>query len=290
MYSALSQLNHEQYQQIEELAQRCKEKEGGAPLLYSNLLLQSRNQESNWLFEDAQRCLGLASVYYFYDKACEITLMIDPSYRRQGHAKQLLARLMPQLQQRGMETLIFTMATQSPHSPWLQKKGFEYRTSEYRMQRDGYDPKLTGAHQLKITAAQPNDIEFLCQIDEQCFGVRPEMAERFSALIYDTNYSILIARLNNMAIGKAHIHWQNNAALFSDIAILPAFQGQGFGSELLAFLIETSLKEGFNRQVLDVETQNAHALKIYQQYGFKSYDSHEYWQIELKQLQSLLKP
>lgn len=283
MYTALSQLSEPQYQQVLALAQRCKAQDGGVPILYPHLLQQYRNQDNTWLYQEAGQCFGFLSVYFFYDNACEITVMIDPKHRQQGHAHQLLSRISLRLQQRGIQTLIFTIGTQSPHAPWLKNKGLSYRASEYHMQREGYDPKLVGARKLHIRAAQPEDIDALCNIDAQCFSARPEMAARLSVLIHDAQYFIAVAEFDNTIIGKAHIYWKGSAAMLSDIAILPNFQGQGLGSELLASLISKCLKEGYSRQILDVETQNAHALKLYQQYGFATFDAHDYWDIEFAQ-------
>ena len=289
MYASFPQLDHQLYQQVESLCKQCREQDGGTPLLYPNLLMQRRNSESNWLMIEHEQCVGMASVYYFYDEACEITLMVAPDHRKQGIATQLLKLLMPQLWQHGMKRLIFTVGTDSPYKSWLQEKGLTYLTSEYHMQREGYDPKLMGERELQVRPARRRDIEVLCQIDDQCFSHRPEMAERFASLINDAQYTLLVAEYNHKIIGKAHIHWQNNEAVLSDIAILPLYQGQGLGGELLASAIGKALKEGFNRQTLDVETTNAHALQLYKRYGFKTFDAHDYWQLSLTELEHWLR-
>lgn len=289
MIKTCAKLDPNQYQQFETLAQACRAHDHGQPLFYDHLLRQMRNPDSNLLLLQEKQLLGFASVYYFYDDACEIGLMIHPEHRKKGYAYQLLKASLPQLQNKKMETLIFTIGANSPSASFLKHLGLKYQTSEYHMRRSGYDPRFTGTQRISIRSAMEYDIPILCQIDTQCFHVRPEMSERFGRLIHESNYHILVAQYNHQVIGKAHIQWSSeNEATLSDIAILPLHQNKGYGGELLEASIQYSLQSGRSQQRLDVETSNASALNLYKRYGFESYDSHDYWDIERTELEKRL--
>ena len=91
----------------------------------------------------------------------------------------------------------------------------------------------------------------------------PPVVERFHLLLNDTNYQLFIAQKGGAPVGKAHVHYQHDSTRLTDIAILPALQGKGLGSALLAHCINGCLS--INRSIisLDVETTNHQALNLY---------------------------
>ncbi|MCC5791363.1 MAG: GNAT family N-acetyltransferase [Legionellaceae bacterium] len=290
MYSACQQLSTRQLQDMELLYQHCRQQDGGSPLFYPEHLLKKRSPQSNWLYTIDDSLYASASVFYFYDEACEISLLVHPDKRQQGIASELLRRLYPLLVQHQMQQLIFTLGAGSPHWPWLRDKGLLYKTSEYHMRRQGFEPHLIGERRIKVRRAKGTDLPHLCQIDSQCFNHRPEMLERYSLLLHDPRYALLVAQLGERVIGKAHINWQSNEAVLSDIGILPLYQKQGFGGELLASAIEKSLKEGCSVQSLSVETGNSHALALYQRFGFQTIEAFDYGELDILALERHLKP
>jgi ribosomal protein S18 acetylase RimI-like enzyme len=54
-----------------------------------------------------------------------------------------------------------------------------------------------------------------------------------------------------------------------NLAVAPAFYGQGIGSWLLEQEIDRARQQGFRAIELDVETHNAHAIVLYQRHGFQ---------------------
>lgn len=283
------QLTEEQWQALIALSACCQLTDGGLPMLYDRLLRQKRDSDNNVLFYRNNDLLGFLSVYFFYEKACEISLLVTPTHRRQGIATLMLSTIMPLLDKRGMRTLIFSSSASSQNA-WLSKKGFTYQQSDYHMVRQSYEPILIAKPALVIRKAQLTDIEALCHLDEMCFplAATSNAVERFHQLLMDNDYSVFVALIKDKIIGKAHIRWQNDEAVFSDIAILPALQGQGFGGELLSFCINHTLLEGENCLALDVETSNKNALTLYQRLGFQSTETHDYWQIPIKKIKKQL--
>lgn len=153
------------------------------------------------------------------------------------------------------------------------------------MLRKSYEPIFIANPKLQIRKAILDDIPVLCSIDEACFsGQQENMMSRFSLLLNDSNYTLLLALHNNDGVGKAHIHWQPKGAIFSDIAILPQHQGQGWGGELLSYCINQALALGKSKLMLDVETTNQNALNLYIRLGFKTANVSDYWMIPLRTL------
>ena len=284
-----NQLTSEQLQAVEKLALLCREVEGGAPPLYPHILEQKRVTDNNFLYFHKKTLVGFLSSFFFYPTACEVSLFVAPSYRRQGIATHLIKMAMPLFKARQMEEVIFSAAA-GVNDSWFTKLGFLYDNSEYQMERHGYEPILLTKQVLVIKKATTKDISALCLMDELCFAnAQDETVNRISTILKDNGYTVFVAFHENQPVGKAHLRWQGNQVTLSDIAILPQFQGQGWGSELLAHCINHALIHGKTRLILDVETSNTHALKLYTNYDFDIVNAIDYWKINLAKLQSLLK-
>ncbi|MDI9819786.1 MULTISPECIES: GNAT family N-acetyltransferase [unclassified Legionella] len=283
-----NQLDEDQLTAVGLLTEACHSHDGGTPILYKHLLTQKRDTENNVLLFENHCLIGFLSVYFFYEDACEVSLMVTPSHRRQGIASRLLKTILPLLIAKEIKTLIFSTAAAMDKN-WLQDLGFSYRNSEAHMQRHSYEPILMPAQNLRIRKAVLTDIADLCAIDEACFsGQQSNMLARFHMILNDSNYTVLLALHNELVVGKAHIHWQTQESTLSDIAILPQYQGRGWGSELLAYCINHAITSGQKRLILDVETTNHHAFNLYLRHGFKIVNLSDYWIVPLEKLKAAL--
>lgn len=294
-----NQLNNTQIAAVERLAEDCTIVDGGLPIIYWDLLAEQRATDNNIMAFQGERLVGFLSAYFFYEKACEISLMVAPDYRRQGLARNLLRAIIPLLVGKQVDSLILSSPAITT-KPWQTKVGFFYRSSEYIMERNSYEPIFLAKDTLSVRIATVDDIPQLCKVDATCFSNHLElnspfctaypfeMAARFDSLLTDTHYTILLAHLAQAPVGKAHIRWHEKGANFSDIAILPSYQGQGLGSQLLIYSIHHALTKGKIKLTLTVETSNQQALDLYTRYGFKVKNVYDYWTISLDKLRSLL--
>ncbi|KTC73933.1 hypothetical protein Lbir_0989 [Legionella birminghamensis] len=282
------QLTDMQMDALTELKNKCKAIDGGLPSLYPHILRLKRETANNLLYYQDNQLVAFLSVYFFYEDACEISILVDPDTRRLGLASKLLFNIFPLVQSKKMNRLIFSMAHQL-NDHWLAPLGFIYQQSDYHMLRQSYEPILENHSSLSFRKATFDDSGLLCEIDNAAF--KNEVVsniERFTQIMEDPNYSIYLAIKGEEAVGKAHIHWQHDKATFSDIAILPEFQGQGFGSTLLAYCINKALMQETYKLALDVETTNQNALNLYLRHDFKIASVHDYWIIDVENAHKIL--
>lgn len=288
MLSSTRQLNPLQLEQLSELSTLCQQHDGGLPVIYHQLLAQKRDSKNTVFYHQDEQLLGFLAIYFFYEQACEVSLLVAPNHRRQHIASQLLLKIIPLLITKEIEKLIFSIPSVIA-TDWLTSLGFSYSHSEYHMTRTGYAPVLLHNPLLEIRLATIDDINILSEIDNACFkDGQPNSHARFTNLLNDSNYSLFLAYYKQQPIGKAHICWQNAQILFSDIAILPTFQGQGLGNELLIFCINQTLMQGHSEMALDVEGHNITALNLYLRHDFKTAYQHDFWCITVSALQLLL--
>ena len=239
----------------------------------------------------SRRLSALAlSIFFFYANACEVCVIVDPAYRKQGIAKQLIKTMLPLPLSKQIDTLLFSAPTLAS-AKWLTQFGFVYNNSEYHMERNSFEPIFVTKHALTFRKATEADIPTLYSIDNLCFSTDEDnMSGRFDNIIDDSNYTVFLAFHNGKAVGKAHLRWQTDDVILSDIAIIPSFQKQGLGSELLAYCINHALSAGKTKLALDVETSNQNALKLYTRNGFKTSNATDFWAIKTDKLRTVFEP
>ncbi len=284
----INQLNESQLADLEQLKINCKKIDGGSPNLYTHLLVQPRALPTIALHYKKQQLIGFLNIYFFYENAVEVALLVAPQARRKGVAKQMLQDMLSFIQEYNYSKLIFSSPAHLNES-WLPRHGLTYRHSEYYMERNNLNPLLEQYRPLVFRIATNEDIPQLCLLDEACFHKEhAELEARFHHILNDRNYQIVLAFHNNQLIGKSHIRWQKQGVTLSDIAIAPKLQGQGLGTALIAHCINYALGEGKPHLNLDVETHNQKALNLYTRLGFVTKNSCDYWEIDVSRLQKLL--
>ncbi|CAM4415820.1 MAG: Mycothiol acetyltransferase [Legionella sp.] len=285
MISTTNQLNEKQLHDLERLKNISKAVDGSVPNVYMHLLIQRRTLPTIALYYENEQLLGFVSVYFFYEDAVEIALLVHPEARRNGIAKQLLRHILPIVQEHNYAKVIFSCPAHI-NERWLPTQGFLYRHSEYYMERHNLSPLLDRKKQLVFRTATIDDIPQLCLLDEACFyKTHAELEPRFQQILSERNYQIILAFEHNQLIGKAHLRWQEHGATLSDIAVFPEKQGHGLGTALITHCINYALSEGKPDLNLDVETHNQKALNLYTRLGFLTQNACDYWMIEVEQLQ-----
>ncbi|WP_419419879.1 GNAT family N-acetyltransferase [Legionella sp. D16C41] len=281
------QLSSTQLKDLNKLAEYCVTEDKGLPTIYYDILVKKRETEGNVLFYDNNQLIGFLALYFFYEHACEASLLIMPTHRNQGLASKLFIQVISLLKQKKMAEVILSFPAAAAHE-WLEDLGFSYHHSEFYMVRQSSQPSLITRPRLAIRQATFADLNDLCKIDASCFAIHQDMAERFAYLLNQDQTTILLALKNKIPIGKAHIQWKPDIAHFSDISILPPQQKKGLGSELLAHCINEALNRKRITLDLSVEANNQRALKLYQKHGFEVRNKQDYWSISLEGLQALL--
>jgi len=76
-------------------------------------------------------------------------------------------------------------------------------------------------------------------------------------------------RTNLLAVGYAGIWVNSTVAEVMTIGVDPQQQGRGIGKALLQALIDAAIKQGAAEMFLEVQTDNAPAINLYEKFGFE---------------------
>jgi len=278
------QLTCQQLEELNLLCADCKATDCNIVAIYKHLLSQNRPTSCNLLYYHRKQLIGFLSTFFFYEDACEVPLMVAPAFRKQGIAKRMLREILPLIATDRIKSLLFS-SPNGLNDPWLLTRGFNYQSSEYQMQKWQNERMVERNNSLVIRLATPADLPAICAIDGACFQqTLDDMSIRLHTLLHEPNYSVFIALKEGEPIGKAHIHLTSDGARLSDIAIIPPFQGQGLGTAVLTHCINYCLTAKQSNIVLDVETNNQLALRLYTRLGFVISNAYDFWSIPVKKL------
>lgn len=261
MFVTRYQLSDTEIEALDELLEACKLYDGGAPPVYKHVLILKRETPCTFLYYSPEKKLiGFLSLYFFYENKCEISLIVHPQYRKKGIGKELFEASKTYLH--GMKYLAFGSGILKDDA-WQKEHGVYLEHTEYHLTRELLIDEST-CHSLQVSPAQTEHLSLLSELDKACFDSHDdEMKARLEFLLSDEHYTLLVAYLNHQIIGKCHLRFDEEETVLSDLAIFPAYQKQGFGTELLKQSVNYALKKQSLPISLEVESKQASVLPFY---------------------------
>lgn len=281
-YSLVCDFQPSDLKALQKLLDECRKEDTHSIPIYPRVLKSKGQRAIGVMVWDGKQLIAFCRPYFFYEKGCEIAMMVAPSFRRQGIARHCIHTILPQLQKEGISDLIFTTANLD-FKAWLPHFDLAFQQSEYEMERTKKTTEKAGAQNITYKVATHADMQALFLVDQACFpDISKVSKQRLSQILNDSQYTIIAAFIDETLIGKAHLYWERQCARLSDIAIIPKWQGKGYGRSLIAKCIHFALDQNINHLFLDVETKNQRALQLYTSLGFKTTNRIDYWQGHLE--------
>ena len=283
MLTRTKQLDETSLIALQSLLGACQKVDGHIIPVYPHLLAEHRPGPSSLLYYDEGMLVGFLAIFHFHPDTCEITLLVDPTYRKQGLATALWGTMLPSV--RAIRPSIKYLIVSTPsglHQAELEQHAFKFQHSEYNMAYSNNTPCMIPETPLTMRPAEHSDIPSLCIIDKACFDPnRQQAALRFERTLDNPNVHVFIAEHHHQIIGQVHLTFENTQTRITDLAVLPDLQKQGFGHALIAHCLAYAYKHQQYRVVLVVAAQNQRALLLYQNLGFKTYNAVDYYKHHL---------
>ena len=268
---------------LQSLLTACQKTDGHTIPVYPHLLAEHRRGPSSLLYYDEGMLVGFLAAFHFHPDACEIALLVDPTYRKQGLATALWSTMLPSVQ--SIRPRIKHLVISTPNGlnqVDLKKHAFCFQNSEYDMEYSNNAPCVLPNTPLTIRPAEHTDIPSLCIIDKACFNPNRQHPElRFKHALDNPSVHVFIAKHGEHILGQVHLTFEKTQARLTDLAVLPAWQRQGFGQTLIAHCLNYARKYNQHRITLVVAAQNQQALQLYQNLGFKIYNAVDYYKHDL---------
>ncbi|KPB05960.1 GNAT family N-acetyltransferase [Bacillus sp. CHD6a] len=270
-------LTNEQLQEIKELQSVC-EKEGGFELKLNEDMLETRDKNSTedfFHYEDGH-LIGFLGCYGFGNKI-EMTGMIHPDYRRKGIFTKLFTEAMTEVKKREISTVLLNAPSSSKSAKeFLKSIPCTFEVAEYQMKWETGELIDDPAVNIRPSASQ-DDFDAEIKLEVSCFGFTEQEALSFNQRMKELNSEdMFIIEAEGRTAGKIRVSETNGEAWIYGFAVSPELQGKGIGRKALSKVVKMKTEKGLP-VFLEVEARNAHALKLYESCGFRSYHSQDYY-------------
>ncbi|SDM36286.1 GNAT family N-acetyltransferase [Bacillus sp. OK048] len=272
-------LTNKELNDIKALQEIC-ENEGGLQLKLNFDMLESRseNRKEDFFYYEEGKLVGFLGNYYFGNKV-EICGMVHPEYRRRGIFTNLLELALEEAKQRGARTILLNAPTESQSAKeFLKNIPCSLAMVEYQMKWKEMELLDDSTITIRPSISE-RDWEAEIQLDVQCFRLDEKEARQYKQETQDFNTDRrLIIEVDGKIAGKMRLSEMNGDSWIYGFCVFPESQGKGIGRKALSKVVKMENEKGLSI-FLEVEAKNAHALRLYESCGFRSYHSQDYYKV-----------
>ena len=275
--------------EVEQLAVLCNRYEDlDLPFSYEPTSYTTDDETGLFLYYVDGTLAGFASLEG--GRPPEAAGMVHPAHRRRGIGRALLAAVREECGRRGLRELILVCdEAAGSGKAFVEAVGAQYRYSEYRMLLDpsSVDRSRPGQNALSFREASAEEVEAIVRIMAAAFGDPEEMVRRFvERSCLEANQRFYIATVDMgeegaKPVGTLRVSRHDPEVYITAFGILPAYQGRGFGRQMLGDAVDMLLGEKCEDIRIEVETENRNALGLYRSCGFRETTTYGYYHIDV---------
>jgi ribosomal protein S18 acetylase RimI-like enzyme len=218
------------------------------------------------------------------ERTAEVCGMVHPAHRRHGIGRALLDAVAAEAARRGTrELLVICEDASSDGRAFVTSTGAFHRFSERRMELDlARRPHPASASpgrpNVTLRAVEIGDLPRVAAIRSAAFDDPLEDAlAHLERDLPDPNTRYYLASMDGVAAATLKIIRLDGRAYIYAFGVLPEWRRRGVGRETLIRAFELLAAEGFARVALEVETENAPAVALYQAVGFRTITTYGYY-------------
>jgi len=225
------------------------------------------------------KLVGLLSWYPSDGVTGNINAIVHPHHRRKGVFHSLLGRAVEDMKPQGITQLSYRVPQSLPSGlRTAQSLGAVHDRSEYSMQLMNMSFPAIEQVELTLSVAKPQDFEFMVSCSAQAFGDSEDWTRNYFTQTNEPSRVTYIAWRDELPIGLVRINSiSETTAFIHNFCILPAYQGQKLGRQVLTLLVELLLKQKNTDIRLSVVTENERALSLYRSVGFEVNSEYQYF-------------
>ena len=283
-FTKTTKLSRNELREVKNLATMSQNIDGFKTRFYWNIMEDRKLPEfDDFLLYIENNLAAYIGIFAFKEEEAELSVLINPKYRRQGYFKVLLTEAIFELHRRHFRKCLLicnrkaTMASQI-----VQKLNAIHSHSEFEMTfKNSF--AFNELPQIELREYQQEDIIELAQMDAICFdGLLEKMLFRFINTAKEKNRKIYIALYNNEKIGKVHLRFDDkNHAYIHDLCVLPAHQRKHFATAMVLKITALLIQKKMKAIYLDVESENVSAIKLYEKCGYEITNIQDFWRYDI---------
>lgn len=251
-------------------------------------LLQRRDgqQVNDFLYYSAGRLVGYLGLDGGGGSPSEVVAMVDPAYRRRGICSSLLKAAFAECRTREQPYLILICERSSRSGQaFLRALNATYSESEHEMWlTEAAQKERGGDDRLSIRPFRSDELDALVLVQAESFGESKEyMRERVLMHLQqpDSRYYLAVLGTPDVGceepVGACRLDALGTSVGIYSFGVRSAYQGRGYGRQILTEMIRLLHEQGHQHILLDVESENTRAFNLYRSLGFTIYATYDYY-------------
>ena len=240
----------------------------------SNMLNFDPNMPAFFLYYQEGELLGLLTVYAD-DQDVEVSILVDPSHRRQGVARAMYRSFEKDMAAYPIRSVTFQTERVflDCHPDLASHWGLvEDEETETWLGRDKTPYALDSRSDVKVFLADPAYVDEIAQLHHQAFSDPEEtldVSRRYiTEALKDSDGLLYILLKEAKVIGVCTVDLSGNSNYFYGLAIAEAYRGQGYGSYLAKSVVNQLIEQNDKAFQIAVEDSNIGAKRLYENIGF----------------------
>ena len=240
----------------------------------SNMLNFDPNMPAFFLYYQEGELLGLLTVYAD-DEDVEVSILVDPSHRRQGVGRAMYRSFEKDMVAYPIRSVTFqTERVFLDRHPDLASHWgvVEDEETETWLGRDKTPYALDSRSDVKVLLADPAYVEEIAQLHHQAFSDPEEtldVSRRYiTEALKDSDGLLYILLKEAQVIGVCTVDLSGNSNYLYGLAIAEAYRGQGYGSYLAKSVVNQLIAHNDKPFQIAVEDSNIGAKLLYENIGF----------------------
>lgn len=240
----------------------------------SNMLNFDPNMPAFFLYYQEGELLGLLTVYAD-DEDVEVSILVDPSHRRQGVGRAMYRSFEKEMVAYPIRSVTFqTERVFLDRHPDLASHWgvVEDEETETWLGRDKTPYALDSRSDVKVLLAEPSYLDEIAQLHHQAFSDPEEtldVSRRYiTEALKDSDGLLYILLKEAQVIGVCTVDLSGNSNYLYGLAIAEAYRGQGYGSYLAKSVVNQLIAHNDKPFQIAVEDSNIGAKRLYENIGF----------------------
>lgn len=240
----------------------------------SNMLNFDPNMPAFFLYYQEGELLGLLTVYAD-DEDVEVSILVDPSHRRQGVGRAMYRSFEKDTAPYPIRSVTFQTERVflDCHPDLASHWGVvEDEETETWLGRDRTPYVLESCSDVKVLLAEPSYLDEIAQLHHQAFSDPEEtldVSRRYiTEALKDSDGLLYILLKEAQVIGVCTVDLSGNSNYLYGFAIAEAYRGQGYGSYLAKSVVNQLIAHNDKPFQIAVEDSNIGAKRLYENIGF----------------------
>lgn len=268
---AEEKLSEKQLVEINDFYQCCNEFDGTKYSFDENSDFQKENEINTFIFYENNRVVATLSIFAPTHNEAEVIAITSPEERGKGYLNEIIKYLNKELIKRGIKSILYVCDDKSEiGKAVITHIGAEYEFSEFLMSYDKNIEKQKVNNLIHIEKADEKDSETYIKINSEAFNTfRSDSKEIIKENFESENRTLYGIYYNNEIVGCIGVYEEDLRNYIFGFCIAPKFQKLGIGSYVLNEIVYLCSSNNNKEIVIEVQTKNNNALKVYKNIGFK---------------------